>query len=95
MHKIENISLLEPYKILCHFTNGEKRVLDLASSLNDKYSKKIFSENQFNKVKLGSLGEIYWEGIGEIRGLNGEIEPCNYDISPEFAYFNSKFFESF
>ena len=89
MNKITDISFLELFKILCTFSNGEQRILDLNSTLKDKYSKKIFNEDVFSQAKIGSLGEIYWEGIAEIKDLNGKIIPCEYDISPEFAHVNS------
>ena len=89
MDKITDISFLELFKILCTFNNGEQRILDLTLILNDKYSKKICNEGIFKQAKVGSLGEIYWEGIAEIKDLNGNVIPCEYDISPEFAHMNS------
>jgi len=89
MRKILKIELLEPYKILCIFDNGEQRIIDLDEVLkkSNKYTSKVFSN--FHKTKIGSNGEIYWDGIGEIKNLNGETIPCEYDICPDFAYINS------
>lgn len=40
-------------------------------------------------MQIGEWGELYWSDAAEITLLNGEKEPCNYDISAEFAYHNS------
>ena len=92
MNKIINISLQEPFKILCYFNNGEQRILDLKQALNpkQKYTKKVFDQKVFNQAKIGSFGEIFWEGIAEMKDLNGNVIPCEYDICPDFAYLNSK-----
>jgi hypothetical protein len=91
MHKITNISILEAFKICCIFNNGEKKVLDLFKVLDDsnKYKSKVLNDAVFHLAKIGSFGEIYWDNIGEIKNYDGSILTCEYDISPEFAYFNS------
>ncbi len=91
MHKITNISILATYKICCVFNTGEKKVLDLSSVLDDsnKYKRKLLNNEVFQQAKIGSFGEIYWDNIGEIKDYDGTIISCVYDISPEFAYYNS------
>lgn len=90
--KVIHISFNGPFKLLCHFNSGEKRVLDLEKTLDksQKYSSKIFEDDTFYQAEVGPMGQIYWENIAEIRTLNGKIELCEYDISPEFAYENSQ-----
>ncbi len=91
MIKIVKIEFLENNKILCLFDNKELRLLNLSEHLNDKYAIKILSnERIFRAAKVGGFGEIFWSDIGEIVELNGAVNVCDYDISPEFAYFNSK-----
>ncbi len=91
MYKITNIDFLDSYKLLCSFNTGERKVLDLTMALDisNKYVKKLINMETFKKAKIGSFGEIYWDGIGEIKDYDGSIISCAYDISPEFAYFNS------
>ncbi|MGB1450405.1 MAG: hypothetical protein ACPG7E_01670 [Marinirhabdus sp.] len=55
----------------------------------NKYAQKNFDNATFTTAKVGALGEIYWEGIAEMKDLNGNPIPCAYDISPGFAYLNS------
>lgn len=91
MNKVQKISALEPFKLICSFSNGEERILDLALVLKDKYGKKILKDELlFKKAKIGIFGEIYWDHVGAIIDLQGEEQPCEYDISPEFAYIHSQ-----
>ncbi len=91
MTKIVKIDLIEDNQIVCYFENNEVRILNLQSSISDRYINKILSDKKiFKSAKIGELGEIYWSDIAEIRDLDGKTKLCQYDISPEFAYFNSK-----
>lgn len=91
MRKIIKIELMDSNQVICHFKNGEVRILDLSSTINDKYASKILTDEAvFTSVKIGEFGEIYWPDIAEITDFDGKVIPCNYDISPEFAYHNSK-----
>lgn len=91
MKRVVEISVSKPFKLLCLFNNGENRVLDLEKVLdrNQKFTKAIFNDNVFTNVKIDSFGGIFWEGIAEIKDLDGTTKPCEYDISPEFVYHNS------
>ncbi len=90
MRKIVKIEFLENSKILCYFDNEEVRILGLRDSIDDKYMKKILSDESLLKMaQIGELGEIFWPELGEMSDKDGKSIPCNYDISPEFAYYNS------
>jgi hypothetical protein len=91
MLKIISIKILDYYKILCVFNTGEIRILDIQQSLNESNNlvQKLTNQDVFNSAKIGQFGEIYWEEIGEIQELDGTISKCNYDISPEFVFYNS------
>jgi hypothetical protein len=91
MKKIIKIEFCENNQIICHFDNNELRIIDLSKTIKDKYITKILSdETIFKSAKIGEFGELYWANAAEIKDLNGKIIPCEYDISPEFAYYNSK-----
>jgi hypothetical protein len=89
--KIQSIKILDSHKILCVFNTGEMRVLDITLVLDstNKLVKKLSNQDVFKNAKIGQFGEIYWEEIGEIQELDGTISKCNYDISPEFVFYNS------
>lgn len=91
MFKITNISILDSFQIQCSFNTGETKLLDLSKSLDttNKFVKKLMDNNTYKTAKIGSFGEIYWENVGEMKDYNGTIISCEYDISPEFAYFHS------
>ena len=91
MKKVTRISIKEPYKLIFHFNNGESRLLDLEKVLdiNQPFAKKVFQDNTYSMVEIDSFGGIFWDSIAEIRELDGSIKPCEFDISPEFAYYNS------
>ncbi len=91
MLKIQSIKILDSHKILCVFNTGETRILDITLSLdsNNLFVKKLINQEVFKKAKLGQFGEIYWEEIGEIQELDGTISSCDYDISPQFVFYNS------
>ncbi|MDP4680282.1 MAG: DUF2442 domain-containing protein [Cyclobacteriaceae bacterium] len=91
MRKIIDIEPLESFHLLCVFENGERKVLNLNEALDksNKYVSKILTKEIFTQAKVGALGQIYWDGIAEIKNLEGKWEPCEYDISPDFAYFHS------
>ncbi len=92
MNKITKIAIQESYKILCSFKNGENRLFDVEQSLakDKKYTNKILSQDVFNKVKVGSLGELYWDGVAEMKDLHGNMISCEYDICPDFVYMHSE-----
>ncbi|MEM7550457.1 MAG: hypothetical protein AAF363_12315 [Bacteroidota bacterium] len=91
MKKIVSLKVLEPFKLKCIFNNKEERLLNLKDILNqsDKYAQKVFVKEILKDVKIGSHGEIYWDGIAQIKSLSGEMMPCEYDISPDLAYLKS------
>ncbi len=92
MKKVEKIICQHPFVIRCFFNNGEERLLNLEDVLDrkQKFAKKIFKDNVFKEAKVGSFGQVYWENIAEIKTLEGKMEPCEYDLSPEFVYMNSQ-----
>jgi hypothetical protein len=92
MFKVTNISVLDAYQIKCSFNTGETKILDLSKSLdqNNKFVKKLIEMDTYKSAKIGFFGEIYWENIGVMKDYDGSIISCEYDISPEFAYYNSK-----
>lgn len=91
MRKIVKIEVMENYIIRCKFDNGEIRDLDITKFMdrNGKYSGQVYDKELFSKVKLGEFGQLYWEGIAEMKDAQGNAIPADYDICPDFAYMNS------
>jgi hypothetical protein len=91
MRKIKHIKIISNFIIRCEFDNGEIRDLDLTTFMdkNERYASKVFDENVFKSVQVGELGQLYWAGIAEMKSLEGDVIPIEYDICPDFAYMKS------
>jgi hypothetical protein len=91
MIKISRIEILDSFKILCYFNSNERRILDLKNVLdpNNRFVNKILNPIDFGQAKVGEFGEIKWDNMGEIKELDGSLTLCEYDISPELAYYKS------
>lgn len=83
----------QPYYLIVTFDNGEVRKLEMQPILESQKShkgvEKLFDLSIFSNPKIGDFGQIYWENILQMRNLQGEFIPCEYDLSPEFVYENS------
>ena len=94
MLKLKEIVEINFFSIICKFTNGEVRKLEIDKILEakkeDLYVKKILMPVVFNSVKIGELGQLYWDNVAQIKDENGILRPCEYDMSPEFVYYNSQ-----
>jgi hypothetical protein len=92
---IKPLKIIEvaPYYIVCLFNNGELRKLTVEPNLLDKTNKSItdliFNKNIFTTVKIGEMGQLYWENIATMKDEKGKLIQCEYDFSPEFVYHNS------
>lgn len=91
MRKIIKISNIENTSLSLLFDNDEEKSLNLEAIFDDKFALKILSDySLLQKAEIGEFGEIFGKDAAEIVGLDGKTEKCNYDISPEFAYYHSK-----
>lgn len=61
MNKIIDIKVLDNYKLLAKFNDGEERVVDILPFLNrGGIAKDLLDLKKFNEVKIDSGGGIYW-----------------------------------
>ena len=81
------------FSVVCKFNNGEIRKLDVeknfADKIEDAYVHNILTKAVFGSVKIGEIGQLYWENAAQMRDLDGKLVLCEYDMSPEFVYHNS------
>ena len=93
MIKAEKIIEAKPYYIICRFNNGEVKKLFVEPIIlqqkNIFGAEKILDSQIFPLVKIGELGQLYWENIAQMKDEKGKIISCEYDMSPEFVYQNS------
>ena len=97
MIKVSQILEVKPFYIICKFNNGEVKKFNLNEALTQReesrFAKKIQQADVFAQVKIGELGQLYWEGVAEMKDENGKTFVCEYDMSPEFIYHHSKSFK--
>lgn len=93
MIKAVEILKISPFKVVCRFNTGEIKQIELESVINNSNQyvnkKKLLDEEFFKQVSIGVFGELYWENAAYFKNENGELIPCEYDLSPEFVYYNS------
>jgi hypothetical protein len=91
MLKINHIQLQDNFRINCRFNNGISKTIDIKPLL-EKHKhlpgiEKLKDKKVFFNARIGSFGEIVWDNIIQFTDTPGN-EPWNYDISPEFVYYN-------
>jgi Protein of unknown function (DUF2442) len=96
MLRPKEIVAINDFKITFKFNNEEVGIIDLEKVLprKDRFSEKILNPEIFNQVKIGFLGQFYWENMAEMKDEKGKIISCEYDLSPEFIYHHSFKFNS-
>ena len=90
MLKIVQIKAISDYTITCEFNNGIEKKIDVLPLINAhqnlKGIDKLRDEHNFKNAKIGFFGEVFWENIIENPKTK---ELWNYDISPEFIYYQN------
>lgn len=94
MFKVKKIITVTPYSIVCELNNGILKKLDVLPLIekhsNFKGIDQLRNKTTFESVAIGEMGEIYWKNI--ITTSNNE--KWNYDISPEFIFYNGTTIDS-
>ncbi len=92
MIKITAIENIEPYFLLCRFSNNAVKKLDVYPLIQKHKGlegiEKLLDAETFKKARIGEMGEIVWDQIIKIN-YQGEELIWDYDISPEFAFEHS------
>ena len=83
LHFIKEIIDIHPFKVVCIFNYGEKRMIDLSDLIKNKINSKLYQQladdEYFSSVKLDSYGTLYWDnGLDFCPDVLFEIsEPIN------------------
>jgi hypothetical protein len=87
MFKATNILNIDHYQITCRLNEKFVRTIDMLPILEHHKNlngiDKLMNFQKIKEVKIGLMGELYWENI-----INTDDEVLDYDVSPEFTYFN-------
>ena len=93
MLKITEIVEIAPYNVVCRFNTGEVKKIALESHItsgNHTINKaKLLDKDFFKQVKIGQFGELYWADAAYMQDSNEELLLCEFDLSPEFVYYNA------
>ena len=93
MIKALEIIEIEPFYVICQFSDTSKRKLYIeplfASNTNSYSAKRVLNKQNFMKAKLGPFGQLYWNNAAQIMDCNGKAIDCEFDLSPEFIFYNS------
>ncbi len=89
LNRILRIESIEPFKILCKWSNGETRTIDFEIFLKDKKDKyaKLFDYNFFKNVKLDAVAKsLFWEHYFNSDSKNSESTITQLDFCPDSLY---------
>lgn len=90
MIKPVEILSAHPYSVVCRFSSGETRQLNMEPLLREQKNiagiNKLFDEKIFGQVSIGEAGQLLWKDIITMKNEKGGLISAEYDVSPEFAY---------
>jgi hypothetical protein len=93
--KVQKIIEIKPYFIVCEFNNGVKKKLEILPLIENHAHlsgiEQLENLEIFSKASIGAMGEIFWAKI--IKSKSNEV--WDYDISPEYIFYNGSSMEQF
>ncbi len=93
MLKAIEITEVKPYQVTCRFNNGELRLIEMEKIIRDSNSfvnkQKLLEPVFFKQAAIGVFGQLYWDNAAYFKNENGELIPCEFDLSPEFVFHHS------
>jgi hypothetical protein len=91
MLKVISIDHIQPFEIICSLNDGSKRMIDVKPLLEKHHHfagiSDLLRKERFMEVEIGQMGEICWRRVIHFAG-NEEL--WDYDISPEFIFYEGK-----
>jgi len=93
LHRIQKIISVQPYSVVCEWTNGEIRSIDLEKKLKEwatpdhSIYKNLLDENTFMSVDLDTESKtLKWQGLLRVKNTSGNIIKADLDLDPEVLY---------
>ena len=93
LHRIQKIISAQPYNIVCEWTNGEIRKIELETKLKEWASpahsiyKGLLDKNIFIKVALDPDSKtLFWDGLLNMIDTSGTKVKAALDLDPEVLY---------
>ena len=96
LHRIQKIINIAPYTILCEWTNGEVRAIQMEAKIREwadepgSVYKNLLDTNTFMQVMLDAESKtLFWDGLIKIKDATGKLINAALDIDPEVLYLMS------
>ena len=93
LHRIQKIINIAPYTIICEWTNGEVRAVQMEQKIREwayepgSVYKKLLDKNIFMQVMLDPNSKtLFWEGLIRVKDASGKSFDATPDIDPEVLY---------
>ena len=97
LHRIQKIISALPYTIVCEWTNGEIREIEMEDKIKEwatpeqSIYKVLLDKNIFIKVSLDSDSKtLFWDGLLKMHDTSGKQVTAALDLDPEVLYRMSK-----
>ncbi|OFX60621.1 MAG: hypothetical protein A2046_04970 [Bacteroidetes bacterium GWA2_30_7] len=92
--KINKILNIELYKIICEWSTGEIRLIDLEQIILENKQKdlkiaysKLYNPEIFFTLQLDKeIGTIFWPNLITMTDYDGIVKPAQFDICPDLLY---------
>ena len=91
--RIQKIISVEPYKVVCLWSTGEIRVVDLENTLRAKSTAQnssfapLLEPKRFQEVQLDQeSATIYWAEGSTMLDYDGSRKPAPLDFCPDVLY---------
>jgi len=91
--RIKKIISVAPYTIVCEWTSGEIRAIQMEEKLKEwanepkSVYKRLLDKNIFTKVKLDVASKtIFWDGLIKMKGTDGTLFDAPLDLDPDVLY---------
>ena len=93
LHRIQKIISAKPYTIVCEWTNGEIRAIDMESKLRkwaapaQSVYKDLLDKNIFISVNLDPEAEtLFWDGLLNMNNTKDKKARAPLDLDREVLY---------
>lgn len=95
--RIKKIMAVEPYKVVCLWSTGEVRQVDLQSYITDSRPQgpiaRLADAHLFGQVKTDGR-TLYWDDLLTVIDYDGSQKPAPLDFDPDTLYATSRLVSS-
>ncbi len=93
LHRIQNIISITAYTVVCKWTNGEIRAIDLEEKLKEwaaepnSVYKRLLDKSIFFRASIDpNTKTLFWDNLIQLRDTSGNVYDAPLDLDPEVLY---------